>query len=116
MARVLVNYIYHKDTDTYEILRGSYVFADVSVAVLDTDLEIKNPLVVNIKGNPTIVERSVYESANKKFKLEVNDKGKVFESEKGQEVWLPKDTDISKLRIVNGQLVLVDNEKKKEEE
>ena len=116
MARVLVNYIYHKDTDTYEILRGSYVFADVSVAVLDTNFDIKKPLVVNIKGNPTIVDRQTYEQANKKFRLEANENGKVFESKNGSEVWLPKDTDISKLRIVNGQLVLVDNEEKKEEE
>lgn len=117
MARVLVNYIYHKDTDTYEILRGSYVFADVSVAVLDTDFDIKKPLVVSIQGNPTIVDKDTYEATNKKFRLAVNDKGKVVESDKGMEVYLPKDTDIKTLRFINGQIVKVDKENttKKEE-
>lgn len=116
MARVLVNYIYHSDKDEFEVLKGSYVFADIKVAILDTDDLIRKPLVVNIKGNPTIVDREAYELNNKKFKLEANEKGKVFESDKGVEVWLPKDTDIKKLRFINGQLVMVDKEDTKKGE
>ena len=117
MARIIVNYIYHNDKDEFEILKGSYVFADVNVAILDTNLQIKKPLVVSIQGNPTIVDKDTYEATNKKFRLAVNDKGKVVESDKGMEVYLPKDTDIKTLRYINGQIVKVDKENttKKEE-
>lgn len=116
MARILVNYIYNKMTDQYEIQKGGYVFADQRVAVLETEEPINRPLVVPIRNQLTVVDRDRYEAVNKRFYLVADDKGNVKEDVGGAEVWLPKDTDISKLRYINNQLVMVDDEPKKEQE
>lgn len=112
MARVLVNYTYNKSKDEYKIMDYSCgVFADIEVAVLDTNLDIKEPLVVPIQGVMTVVDRKSYEEIHKRFVFSVNEHGKVEENEKGDiVVWLPKNTDVSKLRVVNNQLVLIKEE------
>lgn len=117
MAKVLVNYIYNKSKDEYEILMGSkYVYADMNVAVMETEDEIRVPLVVPIRGAMTVVDRAAYELINKKFKLVADENGNVLEDENGTEIWLPKDTDLSKLRSINGRLVMVTEEEPKKEE
>ena len=116
MARILVNYIYNKSKDEFKILEADCVYADQKVAVLETEEKINRPLVVPIKNQATVVDRDRYEAINKKFYLVADEKGNIFENENGAEVWLPKDTDLSKLRLINGQLVMVENEEKKEEE
>lgn len=115
MARILVNYIYNKAKDEFKILEGDCVYADQKVAILETEEIINKPLVVPIRGVATVVDREKYEQVNKKFYLVANDKGEVSENPNGAEIWLPKDTDVSKLKYVNGQLVLVQDEPKKEE-
>jgi len=111
MAKVLVNYIHDVESDTYELLRGAkYVFADMPTAVLETEHKINIPLVVPINGLPTVVDKLIYEAKNKKFKLVADEKGIVTENPNGAEVWLPRDTDINKLRFLNGQLVMIDEE------
>ena len=57
MARVLVNYIYNKAKDEFKILSQDCVFADQGIAVLDTEDEIKTPLVVPIRGAMTVVDK-----------------------------------------------------------
>ena len=114
MARVLVNYIYNKAKDEFKILSQDCVFADQGIAVLDTEDEIKTPLVVPIRGAMTVVDKNKYEQYNKKFYLVANEKGEVKEEPNGTPIYLPKDTDISKLRFQNNQLVMVQDEEQKE--
>ena len=116
MARILVNYIYNKAKDEYKVLDPDCVYADQKVAVLETEEEIRRPLVVPIQNVLVVVDRDKYEAVNKKFHLIADEKGNVVEHPQGAEVWLPKDTDISKLRFVNNQLVMVEDEPEKEQE
>ena len=86
----------------------------MKVAVLETEASIDIPLVVPIQGVMTVVDRLDYESVHKKFHLVADKEGKISEDPRGTEVWLPKDTDISKLRFVNGQLIMIQEEPKEE--
>lgn len=113
MARILVNYIYNKEKDEFKVLPPDCVFADQKVAVLETEDSIKRPLVVPINGVLTVVDRERYEQINRKFRLAADKDGKVKEDPHGVEVWLPRDTDVSKLKVVNGQLVKVDDDQEK---
>lgn len=114
MARILVNYIYNKEKDEFKILNSENIFADMKVAVLETEDEINTPLVVPIKGIATVVDRKTYELIHKRFYLSADEKGNVMENPKGTEVWLPKDTDISQLKYINGNLVKVEKPTKPE--
>lgn len=115
MSKILVNYNYNKTKDKYTLLDSSVVFADLPVAVLESEQEIVEPLVVPIKGIMTVVEKEPYTTIHKKFKLAIDDKGNVVENENGMEIWLPRKTDISKLAYVNGQLVMREEETVSEE-
>lgn len=121
MAKILVNYIHNANTHKDEILEGKHVFADQKVAVLDTEMVIREPLVVPMKDNrtgamvSTVVDRGAYSVNNKLFIINADKDGVVYESEVGAEVWLPKDTDVSKLRFKDGRLVMIEEEPKKEE-
>lgn len=116
MSLIYVNYIYHASRDDYEIIDKGPVLATVKTAILDTEKIIRRPLVVPIDGQDTVVDRFEYEAVHKKFRLSVDDKGFVKEDPNGQYTsWLPKDTDVSKLRVLNGQLVMVEEEATEEE-
>lgn len=115
--RVLVNYIYHKNADKFEIQSGRYVMADMKVAVYETEMEINEPLVVPIKGIMTVVDKATYCRTNRKFRFTVNEDGSVKETPQGGfEIWLPINTDVSKLRYENGNLFLVEEKEEPEEE
>lgn len=114
MAKILVNYIYNKARDEYKILEPDCVYADQKVAILETEEEINRPLVVPIRGNMVVVDRNKYEAVNRKFYLSADKEGNVREDPNGAEIWLPRDTDVSKLRYINNQLVLVQDEPKTE--
>lgn len=117
MAKILVNYIYNKNKDEYKLMDESMVFAEMPLAVMDTDEVINEPLVVLKDGVVTVTDRKIYEIDHKKFKLTANEFGKVVEDPNGVlEAWLPKDTDVSKLRLINNTLVLVENEETNEPE
>lgn len=115
MARILVNYVYNKFADRYEIQNNSYVFADMKVAVLETEDEIKVPLVVPIKDIMTVVDKERFEKIHKKFYLVADENGIISENPNGTEMWLPKDTDLTKLRYINGHVVMIPDEEPKEE-
>lgn len=111
MSLIYVNYIHHASRDEYEIIEKGPVFATLPVALLDTEKVIRKPLVVKIDGQDTVVDRDQYEAIHKNFRLSVDDKGCFKEDPNGQYTsWLPRDTDISKLRLINGRLVLVEEE------
>lgn len=116
MARILVNYTYNKSKDEFKILQGENVFADMKVAVLETEEDVHIPLVVPIKNVLTVVDREKYEQIHKRFYLIADAQGNVSENPEGAEIWLPKDTNISKLKYLNGQLVMVQDEPKQAEE
>lgn len=110
MARILVNYTYNKTKDEFKIIESDTVYADMKVAVLETEDDIRIPLVVPVQNMMTVVDKERYEQVNKKFYLVADEKGIVSENPQGAEIWLPKDTDISKLRFINGRLVMVQDE------
>lgn len=116
MAKVLVNWIYDKSKDEYKILNNFYVYADQKVAVLETEEDIDIPLIVPINGALTVVDRTKYEEKNKKFFIATDKSGNVFENPKGVGIWLPKDTDISQLKVINGQLVKVETQQEEPKE
>lgn len=115
MARILVNYIYNKQKDEFKVLEPDCVYADQKVAVMETEDEINIPLVVPIRNILTVVDREKFEAINKKFRLVADEKGNVLERPDGVETWLPKDTDISKLRYINNQLVMVEEQPEQED-
>lgn len=115
MSKILVNYNYNKSKDKYTLLDSGVVFADLPVAVLESEQEIVEPLIVPIKNVMTVVEKEPYIAIHKKFKLALDDKGNVVENENGMEVWLPRKTDVSKLAYINGQLVMREEETVSEE-
>lgn len=112
MSKILINYNYNKAKDQYILLDSGVVFADLPVAVMDSEVIIKEPLIVPINGTNTVVEKAAYTSVNKKFRLALDKDGKVVESPEGSEIWLPKDTDVSRLEYVNGQLLLREEQEK----
>lgn len=110
MPKILVNYKYNKKTDTYTLLNNDIVYADMPVAVMDLKDEFDEILVVPINGKNTVVDKEEYLKVHKQFKLKAIEDGVVIEDQNGTPVWLPKDTDITKLRFINGRLVLVSEE------
>ena len=116
MPKILVNYKYNKKTDTYTLLENDVVFADMPIAVMDMGAEYDDILVVPVNNTQMVVDKVEYLKVNKLFTLSVADEsGTVIEDPKGALVWLPKDTDITKLRFINGQLVLVSEDEKEGE-
>ena len=116
MARILVNYIYNKQKDEYKLLEPDCVYADQKVAILETEEIINRPLVVPIGNSMTVVDRDKYESVHKRFYFLADENGVIYEDPNGAEVWLPKDTDVSKLRYINNRIVMVASEDPQPEE
>ena len=116
MPKILLNYKRLKDGSYKIYYDQQYVFADMPVCMADMDIEYEEPIVVNIKGQYLVVEKSEYEKVHKLFRFKIVDGDKVVEDKDGFEMYLPKDTDISKLRYINNQIVLIQEEEKKEEE
>lgn len=105
MSRILVNYNYNKAKDKYSILDNEYVFADLPVAVMDSEKEYHDPMAVSLDGLTTIVERSEFLSKNRLFKLALDKDQNIIESEDGVDFYLPIGTDLSKLEYVDGRIV-----------
>lgn len=112
MPKILVNYKHNKKTDTYTVLENNVVYADMPIAVMDMYAEYNDILVVPLNNVMTVVDKEEYTKINKQFKLTAYPDGTVKEdSQNGTPIWLPKDTDINMLRVVNGQLVMIEPEK-----
>jgi len=116
MPKIYVNFKHNKKDDSYKILNYGHVFVDMPIAVMDLDVDIEEPLVVPIRNVLTVVEKSEYLKVHKKFLLKFDNNGKVYESPDGYPVYLPKDTDVSKLQYIDGQLVMVDDSEAQIEE
>lgn len=108
MPKIIVNYKYNQKTDKFTLIKNDVIFADLPIAVMDMGEEYNEILVVPINKVNTIVEKEEYLKVNKLFRLITNEDGIVSEDPNGMAVYLPKDTDIAKLRFVNGQLALIE--------
>ena len=109
--RILVNYIYNKKEDKFEILEGKYVLADQKFAVMDNEREYKEPIVIKLDGVDTVLDKVEYSKTHRVFRLITDEKtGKVLEHPEGSPIWLPIETDVNKLVFINGQLLLREDE------
>lgn len=116
MPKILVNYIYNKKTDKFKLSENEYVFADMPVAEMDLGFESDDILVVPINNKSTVVDRISFLSKNKLFKLKANGDGTLTEDPNGTPVYLPKETDVNLLRLIDGKLVLLNVEDENDEE
>ena len=110
MPKILVNYSYNKKKNKYNILESDVVFAELPVALMDMDMDTEDILVVPIQGKNTVVDRKSYLEKHQLFRLTVNEDGTIKEDPNGAPIWLPKETKIPNLRLMNGQLVLIKEE------
>lgn len=115
MPKILVNYKYNQKQDSYKVIKNDVVFADMPVAIMEMEAEHDEILVVPINNVSTVVDKQEYLSLHKKVYLKV-DGEKVFEAVDGSPVYLPKQTDISKLKFINNQIVLVDEQENKDDQ
>lgn len=115
--KILKNYFYDANSDRYQILNTPYVLATEPFAIVDTNIKVEEPLIIPTIYGDTLVDRVSYEKVNKKFFFNVKDDLSVEEVKEGTYQlmkWLPKDTDVSKLKFINGDIVLVENTQPKE--
>lgn len=113
--KILKNYFYDANTDKYQLINSPYVLATEPFAIVDSEMVIREPLVVNVNGTNIVFDRESYERKNKKFYFDVNEDLSLKEVKEGEyqiSIWLPKDTDVSKLRFFNGNVVMVEKESK----
>ena len=115
--KILKNYFYDANSDRYQILNTPYVLATEPFVIVDTNIKVEEPLIIPTIYGDTLVDRVSYEKVNKKFFFNVKDDLSVEEVKEGTYQlmkWLPKDTDVSKLKFINGDIVLVENTQPKE--
>lgn len=108
MPKILVNFKYNKKKDEYSLLNSDVVYADMPIALMELGAEFEEVLIVPISGQATVVEKSEFLAKNKQFFLVADGEMILENKEQGKAVWLPKDTDISQLRYINGQIVKVE--------
>ena len=125
--RILVNYMYDAKTNRYEVIRNNVVLADQKWAVLETEAAVNEPLIVPVDlpmppygpggVEKRVVDRATWESQHKLFGLKVKDGIPNDSPEKELEEtsprdpkavivkWLPKNTDVSKLVLLNNSIL-----------
>lgn len=118
--KIFVNYVYDATTNKFQIVNfGGVVLATEKVAIRDTEIKIKEPLVVEVENSfPIVVDRESYEKNHRVFNLKENDDGtfdEVDENEAEIRCWFTKDTDVKKLKRINGRIAMVDFEKRNQE-
>lgn len=118
MPKILINYKIKRD-NTLEIKNYGAIFSDMPIAIADYDYDYEDPVLANAGLNyPIVMEKAELlkqlkgKQELKKFKFKVNEDTTVKETTGKADVTveLPKDTDISKLRYMNEQIVLLDEE------
>lgn len=116
MPKILVNYNYNKKEDKYTLSNYDVVFADMPLAIMNMGEEYDEILVVPVNNAKVVVDKKEFLKTNKAFYL-VSDGELVKEDKKnGVLVYLPKDTDISKLRYIQNQIVMVEDAIEEKEE
>lgn len=109
MPRIYINYKYNKRKDKFTLLDPSKVFVDLPVAELDLsmDIDLDNDeiLVVPIDNKAVVVLKEEYLSVHKLVKIKIDGEN-VIEDPDGTPMYFPKDTDISKLKYIQGNIVM----------
>lgn len=119
MPKILLNFKVSKKTGQITLKYDEPVFADLPICVADYDVEYTAPVIVNIPDQiPIVMEKEHYNALvtnaslkehEKMFVFKLNDDGTLVEDPEGDiKRVLPKDTDISKLKFVNGEVVWLD--------
>lgn len=109
MPKILVNFKYNKKKDEYSLFDTDVVYADMPIALMELGAEYEEVLIVPIGGQATVVEKSEFLARNKQFFLVADGEMILEDKERGTPVWLPKDTDLTELRYINGQILKVEN-------
>lgn len=109
MPKILVNFKYNKKKDEYSLFDNDVVYADMPIALMELGAEYEEVLIVPIGGQATVVEKSDFLARNKQFFLVADGEMILEDKERGTPVWLPKDTNITELRYINGQILKVEN-------
>lgn len=116
MPKILVNFKYNKKKDEYSLFDTDVVYADMPIALMELGAEYEEVLIVPINGQATVVEKGEFLARNKQFHLVADGEMIVEDKERGTPVWLPKDTNLTELRYINGQILKVENKTEVEEE
>lgn len=117
MPKILVNVKQNKKTGAWSVLPyENGVFADMKVAVMDMNMDCDDIIVVPVNRVNHVFDREDFLSKNQLFTFRIT--GDLVEvvdaNEKGPNImstYLPIDTDVSTLRYIQGQLVMVDFDK-----
>ena len=113
--KIYKNFFYEANTDRYHIMNNPYVLATEPVAILDTNIKVEEPLVVEDDfGLCHIFDRKSYEETHRRFFLRVNEDGTLVEAKPGEKFhffkWHTKETDVSKLRFDGKRIFMIDTE------
>ena len=118
MPQILVNYKYNKKEDRYSILPYDKVYADLPIAIMQDGIDYDEILIIPINNTMTVVDKEEYLSRNKMYYLKLVGKEKLKEVTKEEQydfnLFLPIDTNVSLLRYINGQILLMEKEEVKE--
>ena len=112
MSKVLVNYNYDKKKDKYSILENEYVFADLPIAVMETEDIINDPFVTIIDNLKHVVDRNQYMQTHKMFTLALDENGNLVENPNGMKFFTDLDVNFEDLELKDGQIVINKKEKK----
>ena len=113
MPKILVNVKLNKKNGEWSVLpyeRG--VFADMPIALMDMDAEYDSVIVVPINKVNHVFDKEEFLSKNKMYNFVIE--GEIVreavegETENILSTFLPINTDISKLRYIQNQLVMVE--------
>lgn len=112
MPKILVNVKQNKRTGEWSVLPfENGVFADMPIALMDMGADYDEVIVVPINKMNHVFDKADFLSRNKLFSFVIEEEN-VREAAEGEEshlaMWLPINTDISKLRYIQNQLVMVD--------
>ena len=110
MSKILVNYNYNKKKDKYTILDNEFVFAELPIAVVESEDVIFEPFLINDNGVKILVDKINYTSNHILFKLALDKDGKLVEDVNGVDFWAPLGTKFEDLEY-NGQGQVVINKK-----
>lgn len=117
--KYFVNYSYDAITNKFQLFNvGGKVIATEKFAIIDSEMRIKEPLIVPTDNVfDIVVDKETYEKDHRVFNLKMHDDG-TFEETTEQEAdvrrWFTKDTDVSKLRLINGKILMVETNERVE--
>lgn len=113
MPKILVNFVYNKEKDSFTILDEKCVYADMPYAIKEQFNTYTENYVVPINGKLYVVDKHEFFKKNKLYKFNVTEGNKLVESDNGKiKAFLPRNGfNINDLVYINGQILLQSIEK-----